>query len=344
MARQPVPRARGKVVVVTGASSGIGRATALAFAQEGATLVLAARDQAALDALAVRCRDAGARAMAVATDITEPPQVARLAREALSFAGRIDMWVANVGTGAVGLYHEVPLAAHERVIRANLLGHMNEAHSAIPIFLRQGHGILVNMNSLGGFAAVPFAAAYSASKFGLRGFSEALRGELTAHPRIHVCDIYPSFVDTPGLAHGANYTGRAQSAPPPVLDARRVAAAVLRLMRHPRPTTMIGAPTRALRLLHAISPELTIRASAAFLRGYFAQARPVPKTDGTLFAPPARPGGIDGGLRSPHRQGMAVAGLALLGLGALAVIARQGRPRRKSEGAPPSPFFHQEDP
>ena len=234
--------AQGRVVVITGASSGIGEATAMAFAREGAILVLAARDQSALDRVGARCRQLGAGAIAIATDVTDADQVAALVRGALRFGGRIDMWVANVGTGAVGLFHEVPLASHEQVLRANLTSHMIEAHAVLPVFLRQGHGTLVNMNSLGSFAAIPHAAAYTASKFGLRGFSRALRAELTPHPRIHVCDLYPSFVDSPGLSHGANHTGRTLSAPPPLLDPRRVAATVLRLVRHPRPTTMLGGP------------------------------------------------------------------------------------------------------
>ena len=320
---------RDKAVVITGASSGIGQATAEAFARQGAHLVLAARDPAALETVATRCRQMGARALVVPTDVTDARQVARLADAALAFCGRIDVWIANVGTGAVGAFHDVPLDAHEQVLRANLLGHMNEAHAVLPVFLKRKRGIFINMISLGGFAAVPYAAAYSASKFGLRGFSEALRGELSPHPHIHVCDVYPSFVDTPGIAHGANYTGRELSAPPPLLDARRVAAAIVTLSRHPRPTTMIGSPTWALRLMHALSPQLTTWATAAFLRGYFARARPIARSNGALFRPPAQAGGIDGGLRAARPSGLGTAGLVVLGLGALVLIARpKGRSRR----------------
>ncbi|WP_207099416.1 SDR family oxidoreductase [Paracoccus shandongensis] len=317
---------RGSTVVVTGASSGIGQATAEAFARAGARLVLVARDQGALDAVADTCRDLGAGTLALAADVTDALAMAEVARQATDFGGGIEVWVSNVGTGAVGAFHEVPIKAHEQVIKANLIGHMNDAHAVLPIFLQQGHGVFVNMISLGGFAAAPFAAAYSASKFGLRGFSEALRGELIHHKDIHVCDVYPSFVDTPGIAHGANYTGKELSAPPPVLDARRVADAILRLARHPKPTTMIGAPTALIRLGHAISPGLTTRAIALFLESYFRRAPRAPIDSGTLFQPPRQPGGIDGGLRSPAQR-TGVAGVAL-GLGALAVVAVALRGRR----------------
>ncbi|MCZ0960919.1 SDR family oxidoreductase [Paracoccus benzoatiresistens] len=317
---------RGATVVITGASSGIGRATAEAFAREGARLVLVARDPDAIEEVADGCRDLGAETLAIAADVTDAVAMTEVAQQAAEFGSGIDVWVSNVGTGAVGAFHEVPLEAHEQVIRTNLIGHMNDAYAVLPIFLEQGHGVFINMISLGGFAATPFAAAYSASKFGLRGFAEALRGELIHHRDIHICDVYPSFVDTPGIAHGANYTGRELSAPPPVLDARRVADAIVRLSVRPKPTTMIGAPTALIRLGHAISPELTTRAMALFLESYFRRAPQAPIDSGHLFQPPEHAGGIDGGLRSPAQR-TGVAGLAL-GLGALAVVAVALRGRR----------------
>jgi len=317
---------RGATVVVTGASSGIGQATAEAFARQGARLVLVARDLGAIEEVADGCRDLGAETLALAADVTDAMAMTEVARQAAEFGGGVDVWVSNVGTGAVGAFHEVPIEAHEQVIRANLIGHMNDAHAVLPIFLQQGRGVFVNMISLGGFAATPFAAAYSASKFGLRGFAEALRGELIHHKDIHVCDVYPSFVDTPGIAHGANYTGKKLSAPPPVLDARRVARAIVRLAGRPKPTTMIGAPTALIRLGHAISPGLTTRAMALFLEGYFRRAPDAPIDTGTLFRPPARAGGIDGGLRAPAQR-TGAAGLAL-GLGAVAILAVALRGRR----------------
>ncbi|HWL81195.1 MAG TPA: SDR family oxidoreductase [Roseomonas sp.] len=311
----------GATVVITGASSGIGQATAEAFARRRARLVLAARDGAALEEVAAGCRALGAEAIAVPTDVTDTEAVQRLAERARQFGGHVDVWVSNVGVGAVGRFHETPMAAHEQVIRANLIGHMNDAHAAVPIFLRQGRGIFINTISLGGFAAAPFAAAYSASKFGLRGFSEALRAELAAEPEIHVCDVYPAFIDTPGLLHGANYTGRALSAPPPVYDARRVAETILGLARHPRDTAVVGQVVHLVRLGHALAPNWIARAMARFMEAYFQRARPAPVTDGNLFAPPKVAGGIDGGLRAPRQRaaGRFLAGTALVAGVAVAI-------------------------
>ncbi len=178
-----------KRVVITGASSGIGAATAVMFAARGARLVLAARGEEGLADVVGRCARAGGEAIAVPTDVTDADAVEALAARAREHLGGIDLWFSDVGIGALGKFHDVLMAAHRQIIEANLLGHMNDAHAVLPIFIEQRHGIFVNMISAGGFMATPFAAAYSASKFGLRGFSQALRAELSLYPRIHICDV-----------------------------------------------------------------------------------------------------------------------------------------------------------
>ncbi len=320
------------VVVITGASSGIGQATAEAFARRGSRLVLAARNGEALDKVVRNCERLGGEAISVVTDVTDPVAVKRLAEKANAL-GQIDVWISNVGLGAVGRFEETPIEAHEQVIRANLIGHMNDAHAVLPIFLKQGRGVFINMISLGGFAAAPFATAYSASKFALRGFSEALRAELADKPHIHICDIYPSFVDTPGLKHGANYIGREVTAPPPVLDARRVAEAIVRVAKSPRATTTVGFVTTAARLAHLLAPNLAARMLSRFMTMYFKGAPRVAESDGNLYRPSADAAHIDGGLRSPHRTSLpfllAVAALAAIAVGAT-IDARHPRRRRKS--------------
>lgn len=152
------------------------------------------------------------------------------------------------------IFLAMPMATHEQIIRSNLIGHMNGAHTILPPCIDQGHGIFVNMISLGGFAAAPFLTSYSASKFRLKGFPEPLRTELAGPPHIHLCDVYPSFVATPALRHAGNYTGKALTGPLPLLDPRRVAAAVVRLADHPRASVVLGGPSWAARISHFISP------------------------------------------------------------------------------------------
>jgi short-subunit dehydrogenase len=319
-----------KVVVITGASSGIGQATAEAFAREGANLVIAARNAAALQAVAKTCRELGSDVLVVPTDVTDANQVKALVERALSF-GAIDIWVSNVGVGAAGKFQDTPIEAHEQVIRANLIGHMNDAHAVLPIFLKQDRGVFVNMISVGGFAAAPYATAYSASKFGLKGFSEALRGELADHPNIHICDIYPAFINTPGISHGANYTGRSLSAPPPVYDARKVADAVVRVSRRPKATTTVGATANVIRFGHFFAPSLSARFMNWFITTYFKKADATPLTDGNLYAPSSRPGGIDGGLGSGKQRVAlgAVAATAAIAIGLFVLANTYGRNIRR---------------
>ncbi|MGN7998130.1 SDR family oxidoreductase [Sphingomonas sp. 22176] len=323
MANSQSPR----TAVITGASSGIGRATAELFAENGWRLVLAARDAEALEALATDLRARGAAIAVVPTDIGDNAAVLALAEAAQAFGGTIDLWFANVGVGAVGRFEEVPIEAHEQVLRTNLLGHLYEAHAVLPIFQRQGRGVFVNMISMVGFAAAPLAAAYSASKFGLKGLSEALRAEQAAHPHIHICDVYPALVDTPALDHPANYTGKAIHPPLPLVDPRRVAAAVVRLADHPRATTIVGAQTWPARIGHALAPTLSLKIIDRWFEGYFAQARPAAVTSGNLFQPPGDRPRINGGFRKPvtRRLPLLLAGGTLLALGGAALLRRASR-------------------
>ena len=316
-------------IVVTGASSGIGAATALAFARNGARLVLAARGIAGLEDVAARCRAVGGDASVHVVDVTDAAAVATLAGAARAALGGIDLWFSVVGVGVVGRYGDVPMATHRQVIDANLLGHMNDAHAVVPIFLEQGRGTWVNMISVGGFVATPYAAAYAASKFGLRGFSQALRGELSKHPHIHVCDVYPTFVDTPGVDHAGNYAGGALGLPPGALAPETVAKAVVRLATHPRNTKVIGAPAVAMKLAQFAVPNLAAAGMNGFMDSYFARANQAGDTDGTILAPTTRASGTDGGRRRPDQRrkvGLAAAGVAgalTLGLGVLALRRRK---------------------
>lgn len=305
-------------VVITGASSGIGAATAIAFARQGAHLVLGARGKAGLEDIAWRCREAGGMAETRIVDVTDAGAVARFAARAHETLGTIDLWFSDVGIGVVGKYHDVPLDDHRRVIETNLLSHMHDAHAVLPIFRRQGHGIWVNMISAGGFIASPYAAAYSASKFGLRGFSEALRGELRDQPRIHVCDVYPTFVDTPGFEHAGNYTGARLSYPPGVLDPDTVADAVVKLARKPRATTVIGAPASMLKLGELASPATT-SLMGRLLDSWSRRADRTGDTTGSMYKPPRSADGIRShGLRPEPR------GHAKLALGAALVATVVG--------------------
>jgi len=307
-------------VVIMGASSGIGAATAIAFAREGADLVLGARGQDGLDDVARRCFEAGGRAETIVVDATDAKAVASFAFEARAILGEIDLWFSNVGAGVVGKYHDVPMADHRQVIETNLVSHMNDAHAVLPIFLEQDHGIWVNMISAGGYVASPYAAAYSASKFGLRGFSEALRAELGKKRHIHVCNVYPTFVDSPGFSHAGNYTGARLSYPPGALAPETVADAVVKLARQPRNSTVLGAPAAAMKLTQ-LAPDLIASGMNRFLDTWAKRADRDQDTVGALYDAPRGASGVHSEPSRLHQPRSQPANKALLAGAAVAVAA-----------------------
>lgn len=272
-----------QAVVITGASSGAGRAAALEFAKYHPALILAARNGAVLLQVAAECEELGAAVKIVTTDVSDVKSVINLANEAADWAGRIDVWVNNAGVLAAGEFDHTPMEVHAQVIQTNLLGYMNGAHAVLPFFKKQRRGILINNISIGGFLPVPYGAGYTASKFGLRGFSEALKGELAGWQDIHVCDLFPAFLDTPGIQHAGNYTGHSLQPGPPVYDPARVARAMVALAIKPRSNTYVGSASPALKFAHALFPELLTKMTGGVMRGYFKTAQALPPTNGNLF-------------------------------------------------------------
>lgn len=284
----------GMSVVITGASSGIGRATALAFAARGANLTLASRRGGRLAALARECERRGGRAQYVETDVTDPAATRALADAAVRRYGRIDTWVNNAGVGVVGRFTDTPVEAHDQVIRTNLMGTLHGAHAVLPHFLRRRRGVLINVVSFGAFVASPLAASYTASKFGLRGFSESLRAELQDEPGIRVCDIHPGFVDTPGVRHAGNYTGHELHPNPPDRP-EGVAEAIVRTALHPRDKVSVGAVAKLAPVAYALAPGLgRWMAFRAMTFGLSRTPRQAP-TSGAVFAPARDGGGWGGG-------------------------------------------------
>ena len=302
-----------KTVVITGASSGVGRAAALAFARSGANVVLAARRLDALNEVVNECTQMGAAAIAVQTDTTDAKAVQHLAKTAIDFKGRIDVWVNNAGVLAAGPFDETPVEIHDQVIRTNLMGYIHGAYAAVPYFKRQQSGILINNISVGGWFPTPYAVGYAASKFGLRGFSEALRGELSKWPDIHVCNLFPAFLDTPGIQHAGNHTGRVIKPAPPVYDPQRVAQAMVSLAHSPKNSVTVGSVATLLRVMHFFMPALSTSVTARIIEAYLKIADPTPATSGNLFEVVGYGTSIHGGWSKPAVKSKKITAALLLG-------------------------------
>lgn len=314
----------GKTVVITGASSGVGRAAALEMARQGANVVLAARSENVLHEVAQECEAIGAEALVIPTDVTEAGAVNTLAAKAQHWGGKIDVWINNAGLLAAGAFDETPMSVHEKVIQTNLIGYIHGAHAVLPHFKAQGYGVLINNISVGGWFPTPYAAAYSASKFGLRGFGEALQGELIRYPHIHVCNLYPAFLDTPGIQHAANFTGKVLKPAPPVYDPQTVAKVMAKLALHPRSTKAVGSVSTLLRITHALFPALSRRITAGVINVYLKSADATAYTTGNVLETVEYGTSVHGGWATPvsDRQklltGALLAGSAVLTLALLA--------------------------
>lgn len=301
MSKQQSQSIKGKVVVLTGASSGIGRGTALEFARQGACLVLAARRGEVLDQLVRECEGHGAEALAVQTDVGSQGDMEALLNEAILRFGRIDVWVNDAGVAAVGRFDQVPIADHVRVLQTDLLGTMYGSWYAMKQFRQQGQGILINIASALGKIPAPYYASYTAAKSGIVAFDAALRQELmvTNCKNIHVCTVVPMAMDTPFFEHAANYSGHQTAPVPPLYSADRVIETIVALATAPQDEVIVGTAGRIAVLAHNLAPSLTERLMA--LQTHYTQMKHAPvsgTTQGAVKQPMAK--GTEVHSEQPH--------------------------------------------
>lgn len=276
---------RRDVVVVTGASSGIGRATALEVARRGGLAVIGARRADVLADVARECQSLGGHAVAVPCDVTRELDVERLAAAALSHAGRIDAWINNAGVTLYASLERGPFELHRRVIETNVLGAMLGARAALPIFRRQRRGVLVNVGSVLSKIGHAFVPSYVVSKFAIHGLSEALRVEVADQPDIHVCTVLPFAVDTPHFEVAGKRIRNAAYALPPTQSPERVARAIADLIVRPRRVRYVPRVIELGVALHAILPRTVERVLLDALRRWHLAEPSQPVTTGNLLHP-----------------------------------------------------------
>lgn len=254
-----------QVVVITGASSGIGLTTARSAAAKGAKVVLAARNAEALGRVVAEITDLGGQAIAVTADTGRRADVQAVADAAVARFGGIDTWVNNAGMTIYGRLEEVSDADHERLVQTNLWGYVYGSLVAVSA-MRASGGALVNVGSIASDIAFPLQGMYCATKHAVRGFTDALRMELEEEGApISVSLVKPASIDTPLPQHARNYLDHEPDLPPPVYSPEEVAAAILHAATHPVRDLYVGGGGRAFTLLGAAAPSLYDRLSPAIM-------------------------------------------------------------------------------
>lgn len=289
-------RTDGRVVVILGASSGIGRATAVRLARRGDTLVLASRSADALADVERECLAARSRARrrssdpagvtVVPTDVSIRTSVEHLFRVTLARHGRIDAVVFSPAVVAYGHFEEVPAEVFDQVVTTNLLGAANVARLALQQFKADGGGHLVLVGSLLGKISTPFMSSYVTSKWGLHGLARTLQAEVRHTRGLDVSLVSPGGVNTPIYAQAASYARREGRPPPPVDPPEKLARAIERVLDHPRRETSVGLANHAWTAGFRFLPGVydTIVAPAMARVGLSTTRSPVPHT-GNVFAP-----------------------------------------------------------
>lgn len=257
---------KGKTVVITGASSGIGRAAAEAFAIEGCNVIAVARGQKGINEIVEYCRTLNVLAVGVSADVSIAEDVEKVTAEALAINGKIDIWVNNAGVMASGKFEEIPLEIHHQIIKTNLFGYMHGAYNALKIFKNQNEGILINNVSIGGFMPAPYSAVYSATKYGIRGMMECLQGEISNRKHIHICNLYPQLQNSTGNLHSAKYSGFDMKIPFIASDPHDTACKMVELAKHPQRDLFPDLRAATLTNTYRLFPKLIINSASAAVR------------------------------------------------------------------------------
>lgn len=289
-------RLKNRSVVITGASSGIGRATALELAKQGAWLTLIARREEPLETLREEVERLGGRALVHRCDVTDPEALKDAARDANATYGGIDAWVNNAGVFVIGELEQTPNDVFHRAMEVNFHGYVYGAKAVLPFFRARKSGVLVNVGSIESRLTAPYATAYASTKFAVRGLTRSLRQEL-AGSGISVCAVLPPATDTPLFEHTANFSGKKAKPPVPVVTPERVAAAIVRCIQKPRAEIVVGVQPKLMVMMDSALPRLGEKTMKKNVEHTHFTEEPAEATRGNVYEPMSEGDTVSGGLK-----------------------------------------------
>jgi short-subunit dehydrogenase len=329
-------RSNTQSVVITGASAGVGRATAREFARQGWNVGLLARGVEGLEAAAAEIRACGAEAMTLPADVADADAVFAAADHAVRHWGRIDVWVNCAMATVYGAAWDLSPAEHARVTNVTYLGYVHGTLAALRHMRERGAGTIVQVGSALSYRAIPLQSAYCASKFAVRGFTDSLRSELIAErSRVRLCMVQLPAVNTPQFDWARNYMPRHPRPVAPVFQPEGIAREIYRAsLRAPR-ELWIGRPTAQAIFANAAAPGILDRLLArTAIPGQQIQNQPKSDGPGNLFSPVSGDAGARGRFDAEARAEVSSVRpatlrlLALLGVLAIAALSAGGRTRR----------------
>lgn len=328
-----------QVMVITGASSGIGLATAKAAAARGAKVVLAARNGEALKQAEREIRAAGGEAIHVVTDVAKRDDLEALADAAIGAYGSFDTWVNNAGLGIYGRLDQISDADHRQLFDINFWGLVNGTLIAAEHLKKSGGGAIINLGSVVSDIGFPIQGMYSASKHAIRGFTDAFRAEqMNEGAPLSITLIKPTAIDTPFPIHAKNYLSAKPSLPPPVYAPEDVAGAIIHAAVHGGRDYYIGGAGKLMSTLNKHLPSVVDWFGATVITRQSVKDEPNDRDPaGNLYAP-AEDGQTRGDsdrlmMRSAYTKAseyplMTGAALAAIGVGALGLLFRNNRDGR----------------
>lgn len=264
-----------QVVVITGASSGIGLTTARMAARRGAAIVAAARSRTALERMCGEIESSGGRALAVETDVSRLRDVQALADRTIERFGGFDTWVNDAGGSVYGRILDTPVEEERKLFEVNYWGAVYGSRVAAE-YLRTRGGAIINLGSVASDRAIPLQAAYSASKHALKAYTDALRSELAKdNAPVSVTLIKPTAIDTPFFHHAKTYMRSQPIEPSPMYAPEAVATAILRAAEHPVRDVLVGDIAPLQSMMGRLAPRLGDKlVNATMFTGQQSQRQP----------------------------------------------------------------------